>query len=47
VDDLGDKERAKIQCGEAHFHALEVQDHAAGDVVARTADDLLLEAAQR
>lgn len=41
TDDLRDKERAKIECGEAHFEALEVREAPAQYVVARTVDDVL------
>ena len=41
ADDLRDKERAKIECGKAHFKALEVHEQPARYVVARTVDDLL------
>jgi type III restriction enzyme len=41
TDDLRDKERAKIECGKAHFKALEVGEAPARFVVARQVDDLL------
>jgi len=41
TDDLRDKERAKIECGKAHFAALEVREAPAKYVVARTVDDVL------
>ena len=41
ADDLRDKERAKIECGKAHFHALIVREPAARYIVARTVDDVL------
>lgn len=41
TDDLRDKERAKIECGKAHFTALAVGDDPARYVVARSVDDLL------
>jgi type III restriction enzyme len=41
VDDLRDKERAKIECGKAHFKALEVGEAPARFRVARTPEDLL------
>lgn len=41
VDDLRDKERAKIECGKAHFKALEVDHSPARYVVARNLDDVL------
>jgi type III restriction enzyme len=41
TDDLRDKERAKIECGKAHFRALEVGESFARYVVARSVQDLL------
>ena len=41
ADDLRDKERAKIECGKAHFKALEVRETPARYVVARSVDDVL------
>jgi type III restriction enzyme len=41
TDDLRDKERAKIECGKAHFRALEVREAPARYIVARTMDDVL------
>lgn len=41
VDDLRDKERAKIECGKAHFKALAVGEAPAQYIVARTIDDIL------
>ncbi|MBK6972963.1 MAG: DEAD/DEAH box helicase family protein [Sterolibacteriaceae bacterium] len=41
VDDLRDKERAKIECGKAHFKALAVQESPAQYVVAREVADIL------
>jgi type III restriction enzyme len=41
TDDLRDKERAKIECGKAHFRALEVGESSARYVVARTVEELL------
>jgi type III restriction enzyme len=41
TDDLRDKERAKVECGKAHFTALEVREAPAKYVVARTVDDVL------
>lgn len=41
ADDLRDKERAKIECGKAHFKALEVGESPAKYVVARSLDDVL------
>ncbi|CAI8859577.1 type III restriction-modification system endonuclease [Methylocaldum szegediense] len=41
TDDLGDKESAKIECGKAHFKALEVRETPARYVVARTVDDIV------
>ncbi len=44
-DDLRDKERAKIECGEAHFKALVVRESPAQYIVARTVDEVLSSAA--
>jgi len=41
ADDLRDKERAKIECGKAHFKALAVREAPAKYIVARTLDDVL------
>jgi type III restriction enzyme len=41
VDDLRDKERAKIECGKAHFNALRVGESAARYVVARSVEEVL------
>lgn len=41
ADDLREKERAKIECGRAHFRALEVGEAPAQYLVARTLDDVL------
>ncbi len=41
ADDLRDKERAKIECGKAHFQALAVREAPARYVVARSVDDIL------
>jgi type III restriction enzyme len=41
ADDLRDEERAKIECGKAHFTALEVREAPAKYVVARTVEDVL------
>lgn len=41
VDDLRDKENAKIECGKAHFHALAGGENPARYVVARSVGDLL------
>jgi type III restriction enzyme len=41
TDDLRDKERAKIECGKAHFKALEIQEEPAKYVVATTVNDVL------
>ena len=41
LDDLRDKERAKIKCGKAHFEALSVSETPAKYVVARSLDQLL------
>lgn len=44
TDDLRDKESAKIECGKAHFQALEVGDSPAQYVVARSISDVLTRA---
>jgi type III restriction enzyme len=41
ADDFRDKERAKIECGRAHFNALSVSETPARYVVVRTLDQLL------
>ncbi len=41
TDDLRDKERAKIECGKAHFEALKVGEKPAVYKVARSLNDLL------
>ena len=41
IDDLRDKESAKIECGRAHFKALEVRETPARYVVATSVDELL------
>jgi len=41
MDDLRDKEGAKIECGKAHFKALQVREPPAQYVVARTVEDVL------
>ena len=41
TDDLRDKERAKTECGKAHFKALEVRETPAQYIVARSVDDVL------
>lgn len=41
TDDLRDKEGAKIECGKAHFKALEVRETPAQYIVARSVDDVL------
>ena len=41
ADDLGDRESAKIECGKAHFRALEVGEAPAQYVVARSVIDVL------
>ncbi len=41
ADDLRDKERAKIECGKAHFAALKVGEAPAEYVVKRSVEDLL------
>ncbi|HHA2520516.1 TPA: DEAD/DEAH box helicase family protein [Stenotrophomonas maltophilia] len=46
TDDLRDKESAKIECGKAHFNALAVGENPVRYVVARSVDDLLVEAAK-
>ena len=46
TDDLRDKESAKIECGKAHFQALAVGENPARYVVARSVNDLLVEAAK-
>jgi type III restriction enzyme len=40
MDDLRDKEGAKIECGKAHFKALELREAPAKYIVARTVDDI-------
>ncbi len=45
TDDLRNKERAKIACGEAHFEALAVGENPARYVVERSVIDLLAESA--
>ena len=40
-DDLRDKEKAKNECGRAHFKALAVRESPARYIVARTVDDVL------
>ncbi len=40
-DDLRDHERAKIECGKAHFRALEVRESPAKYIVARSVDEVL------
>lgn len=45
ADDLRDKERAKIECGKAHFNALVVRESPAQYIVARTVDEVLSSAA--
>jgi len=45
ADDLRDKERAKIECGKAHFKALVVRESPAQYIVARTVDEVLSSAA--
>mgnify|MGYP001451868952 FL=1 len=42
MDDLGDKESAKIKCGKAHFQALEVGESPARYVAARTVDEIVV-----
>jgi type III restriction enzyme len=44
TDDLRDKESAKIECGKAHFRSLAVGENPARYIVARSANDLLVEA---
>jgi type III restriction enzyme len=41
LDDLRDRESAKIECGKAHFKALAVGDQDAEFIMARTIDDLM------
>jgi type III restriction enzyme len=41
TDDLRDRESAKIECGKAHFKALEVCETPARYVVAKSVDDML------
>ena len=41
ADDLRSSERAKIECGKAHFKALEVRESSARYLVARQVEDLL------
>lgn len=41
ADDLREKERAKIECGKAHFSALAVRERPAKYVVANSLDDVL------
>ena len=41
LDDLRDRESAKIECGKAHFAALGVKDGAVAYRVARTVEDIL------
>lgn len=43
-DDLRDKERAKIKCGEAHFKALAVGEEPAEYFSARTVEEMLTHA---
>jgi type III restriction enzyme len=45
ADDLREKERAKIECGKAHFRALAVGESPAQYVVARSLDDVLSDSA--
>jgi type III restriction enzyme len=40
TDDLRDKESGKIECGKAHFKALQVGEHPANYIVAHDANDL-------
>ena len=46
-DDLRDKENAKIECGKAHFSALATSDNPAHYEMARSVDDLLVQAAKK
>ena len=41
IDDLREKENAKVQCGKAHFRVIGVGDSPARYIVARTVDDVL------
>ena len=47
VDDLRDKESAKIECGRAHFESLAAGENPARYVVARSIGDLLTQATKR
>ena len=42
IDDLRERENAKITCGEAHFKALESGDNPARFVKASTLEDILI-----
>jgi len=44
TDDLRDRESAKIECGKAHFQALDVGENPAQFVTARNIDDLMVQA---
>lgn len=46
-DDLRDKENAKIKCGKAHFDALASGNNPAHYEMARSVDDLLVQAAKK
>ncbi|MCL4555172.1 MAG: restriction endonuclease subunit R, partial [Actinobacteria bacterium] len=41
ADEFRDAEKAKIECGKAHFKALEVREHPAEYIVAHEVEDLL------
>lgn len=41
ADDLRDRERAKVECGKAHFNALRVGDDSARYIVASSVDKML------
>jgi type III restriction enzyme len=45
ADDMREKERAKIECGKAHFKALVVRESPAQYIVARTVDEVVSSAA--
>jgi type III restriction enzyme len=47
LEGIRDQERLKIECGKAHFGALQVREAPARYVVARTVDDVLNSAHQR
>ena len=41
ADDVREKERAKIECGKAHFQALHVGERPAKYMVATSVDDVM------